>query len=363
MRILLINTVPTEKNGITNLIFNFLGTMGRQDAVMDYVAIGQPDPEYTRKIEAADGRLYVLSRSMRRVPGYVWDLRRVIRQGNYDAIHVHGNSATMALEMIAAWLGGCKVRMAHSHNTTCKHMTVHKLFSPIFQSLCTHRLACGREAGKWLYGARDFTVVNNGVDTRRFAFDPAARAETRRRYGIGEDTTLIGHVGLFNEQKNQSFLTEVLKLLEGGDFRLMLIGDGELRPAVEEKAKAMGLGDRVIFTGTVSDVPEYLSACDCIAMPSLYEGLPLALIEEQASGLPCIVSDAITKEADKTGNLTFLPLSDPAVWAEAIRGLPKADRAETSRTAVEAICACGYDVRSEAEKLKEYYQQAVKESK
>lgn len=361
MRILLINTVPTEKNGITNVIFNYQQAMAPGAVRMDYVAIRQPEPEYVQKIEAAGGKLHVIPRSMRNVPGYIRALSALIREGKYDAVHAHGNSATLALEMMAAWLGGCKVRIAHSHNTTCKHMAVHKLFTPVFQKLCTHRLACGEDAGKWLYGQREFTVMHNGVDTKRFAFDPEARTAIRRQYAVAEDTVLVGHVGTFNEQKNQSFLLDVLPYLPRDRYRLLLIGDGELRPAVEQRAEEMGLTDRVIFTGFVSDIPQYLSACDCIGMPSLYEGLPLALMEQQANGLRCVVSDHITREVNKTGNLTFLSLEDASLWAKHIQSLPDTDRAALSRTAGEIIRSCGYDIHREAEKLRKYYQQAVEE--
>lgn len=362
MKLLIVSTVKYRKNGISSVIDNYYS-----DPVFDHwdirflFPVGS-DEAMIRELEAKGGQVYLCSRSMKRAPMYCAQVTKLVRREGFDAVHVHGNSATMALEMLGAALGGCRVRMAHSHNTTCKHMAVHKLFTPVFQKLCTHRLACGVAAGKWLYGSRDFTVVNNGVDTGRYAFDVAARAAIRQRFAIPEGAVLVGHVGSFNPQKNQSFLLDVLQLLPRETYRLLLIGDGELRPEAEQRAASMGLTDRVIFAGLVSDVSKYLCACDCIAMPSLYEGLPLTLIEQQANGLRCVISDNITREADKTGNLTFLSLVDPACWADTIQKLPAADRKELSRICGEKIAAAGYDIHREAAKLKEYYRQAVEKA-
>lgn len=360
MKILIVSTVKYRKNGISSVIENFYTNPAFGDWDVRFLFPAGSDEDMIRKLEAEGHRVYLRNRSMKRAAAYCAELAKLIRQERFDILHVHGNSATMALEMMAAYLGGCGIRMAHSHNTTCKHMTVHKFFTPVFQKLCTHRLACGMDAGKWLYGDRKFTVVNNGVNTRRFAFDPDSREKIRRKYGISGDTVVIGHVGTFNEQKNQSYLPDVLKELEKENYRLMLIGDGDLRGMVEQKTAELGLGEKVIFTGVISDVSEYLSACDCIAMPSLYEGLPLTLIEQQANGLHCVVSENITREVDKTGNMTFLPLENPARWAEVLRQLPASDRKTMSRIAVEKISACGYDIDIEAAKLKESYKQAVK---
>lgn len=359
MRILLINTVPTERNGITNVIFNLHRAMDKGDICFDYVSINEPDAAYVRQIEEAGGRCYVLSRSMKGIIPYVAKLRKIIRSGGYDAVHAHGNSATLVLEMLAAKLGGCGVRIAHGHNTACLSPALHRLLNPLFQSCCTHPLACGQDAGRWLYGKREFAVVNNGIHTGHFGFRADARQALRSQWGLGQDVRLIGHVGAFIESKNQMFLVELLAELTK-DHHLLLLGDGPLRPAVEARARALGLSDRVHFAGVTDRVGEHLSAFDLLVMPSLFEGLPLTLVEAQASGLACLVSDAITREADKTGNLRFLPLSEgTAVWAEAVRAgaLPR-ERQRASEEAIEKIKACGYDAETESARLKDYYLRA-----
>lgn len=356
MRILIVKLNPFRREGITNVIMNLFTAMDKADIHMDMAAAYEPAAEYTSAFAEHGGKIFVLRRSMRNPVGYIRALARWIKEGGYDGVHVHGNSATMVLEMLAARLAGCSMRIAHSHNTTCKYMQVHKLMNPLFQRLCTHRLACGEEAGKWLFGDRDFTVIRNGIDTGKFAFRQQARDQMRESLGLEENRILIGHVGLFNEAKNQRFLIDILEKLDDR-YRLILVGDGPLREQVRQRAEEANVTRRVIFAGVTDRVGDYLSACDLILMPSLHEGLPLALIEQQANGLQCIVSDNITREADKTGNLQFLPLSAGAqAWAEAVErlSLPES-RMDASLQAIEKIKEKGYDIFDEAARLKEYY--------
>lgn len=359
MKVLMINTVATERNGVTNVICNLHAAMDKSDMTVDLLAINTPDEIYNAQFAAAGGKVTVLARSIAHPLRYVNALKKHIRENGYDIVHAHGNSATLALEMLAAKLGGCKVRIAHSHNTTCTFMAVHKLLQPLFLSLSTHCLACSEAAGKWLFGKRSFTVVNNGIQTARFTYDRDARQQLRQQLGVADGCKLIGHVGLFNEAKNQGFLIELMHRLAaaGEDYKLVLVGQGQLREAARQQVQAMGLEDRVIFVGITDQVRSYLSAFDVFCMPSLYEGLPVALIEAQTAGLPCVVADTITREADKTGNMTFLPIDrGTAVWEETLKTFSwPEDRQSYANAAVESICRCGYDISYEAGKMKDYY--------
>lgn len=360
MRILTINTNPVGPDGITNVILNLIESMDMCDMTIDFMAINEPKEKYSNAFTQAGGTVHVIPRNVSHPICYLRKLVRLLKKESYDVVHAHGSSATLALEMLAAWLAGCKVRIAHSHNTTCKHMTLHKLLFPLFHLLCTHRLACGIEAGKWLHGNSNFVVVNNGVKTGRFAFSDRIRKEKRKALGIGDTTKLIGHVGIFNEAKNQNFLVEILDKLND-EYKLLLLGHGSMRESVAQKVSDLGLSDRVIFGGVTDRVEDYLCAFDLLVMPSLYEGLPLSLIEAQASGLMCLVSENITHEVDKTGNLTFLSLEAGAEkWAQAVQEmkLPE-DRNEASKVAIERIIKHGYDIQTEAEKLRCYYINAV----
>lgn len=360
MNILVINTSSMGPDGIMNVIKNMLYAMDKNDVNIDLLAINEPADKVRLMFEEAGGKVYVIPRSMSNPIAYLCALVRLIRRGTYDIVHAHGNSATLVLEMLGAQLAGCKVRIAHSHNTTCKYPLLHKVLSPMFQMLCTHRLACGEAAGRWLFGNKKFLVVNNGILTNRFVFNREKRNEIRDLFKIGSEVKLIGHVGLFNEQKNQSYLIDILAKL-GSEYKLFLLGIGHLRESVEQKVRDIGLSDRVIFGGVTDRVEDYLCAFDMLVMPSLYEGLPLTLIEAQASGLKCIVSENITHEVDKTGNLTFLSLEEGAEsWAQTVLTSAVCEnREEASRMAIKRIKASGYDIFDEADKLKKYYTDVV----
>ena len=361
MKILLINTVPTEKNGITNVIFNYLRNIDRKEMTFDYLSINEPETSYREEVEKSGGRMFVLPRLEMGVLSYWNALRKLIKQNCYDAVHVHGNSHTLVLELSAARAAGCKARIVHSHNTTCLNPLLHRILFPIFNLLYTHALACGEEAGCWMFGTRPYTVINNGVDTQNFSFDQEKRKSVRQQLCISDEEILIGNVGHFyGKVKNQSFVVGVFNelLKKSHCYKLCLIGDGPQRKDVEHQVGEYGLSDRVIFTGNINNVDEYLCAIDLIVMPSLYEGLPLTLIEQQACGLQCVVADTITREADKTGNLKFLSLESPVVeWANCIeKSESEIAREKCSKDAIEKITEAGYNIAVEANKLRNVYE-------
>ena len=363
MKILVINTVPTDKNGITNVIFNYLKAMGN-DVAFDYVAINNPDAFYVNFLEEKGATLYSLKR--KNVLRYIWSLCKIIKQNNYDAIHVHGNSHTVVLELLAAKLAGCKVRIVHAHSTGCNSVALHKLLAGLFDSLCTDCLACGEEAGKFMFGNKPFKIINNGVDVEKFSFNNKAREAFRVKLALTETDILIGHVGYFMPVKNQSFLVDVFAELAKRDSRyhLVLIGDGAMRTEIEQKVAYLGFTNKVTFTGNIDNVSEFLNAIDIVIMPSLYEGLPLTIVEQQANGLQCIVSDTITKEVDKTGNLCFVSLNASiSEWVQSIENCNcKQGREQRSKKAVNDIAKEGYSIQTEAKQLVGFYKSVCKNS-
>lgn len=363
MKVLMVNTVDTARNGITNVIFNYVVQLKDSGIVFDLVTKNVPDHSYVEQIEEHGGRVHVIPRSMRRIWKYFTTLKKVVKENQYDLVHIHGNSHTLVIELLAAKLGGCKARIAHGHSTGCNSLALHKCLTAPFDGLCTHRLACGNEAGQFLHGKHSFAVMRNGIDVKKYLFSANARCDYRNRYGI-EARFVLGHVGMFDEVKNQSFLLDILNELLKTDCRyhLLLIGEGPLQEMVKEKATDLQIKDYVTFVGGTDCVSEHLSAMDMIVMPSLHEGLPLSLIEAQASGLRCLVSDNITREVDKTGNLTFLPLdAGAACWACEIGKMSaEVDRTALSQKAIEKIKTCGHDIQTEAAALYRYYEDAAK---
>lgn len=366
IKVLIINSVPTEKNGITNVIFNFLSKMDTTGIQLDLLSINDPENMYRDIVEQKGGHLFILERSGRKIFQYLRALRSLIKTGKYDIVHVHGNSHTLVLELMAAKLAGCRVRIAHAHNTTCNNVLLHKILTPCFNVLCTNGLACGADAGKWMFGEKPFKVLNNGVNIMTYAFNKQLRDEYRKQFGFGK-TVVIGHVGTFIPVKNQAFIVDIFNELvtRNESLRLMLIGEGPLMEDVKEKVDGYGLTDKVVFTGGVHNVNELLNAIDIIVMPSLYEGLPLSLIEQQANGLQCVVADTITKEADKTGNVKYLSLNDGVeVWAEEISHIDCLNgRKLRSEKACEDIAKAGYNIKEQARILADFYNDAVQKKK
>ncbi len=348
----MVNTVPTERNGITGVVFNFIGAFPKGAVELGYVTINEPDESFRIKLGIVGARLYVVPREIRHPLRYVRNLANAAR--GYDAIHAHGNSATLVLEMLAAKMAGVPLRIAHSHSSNCSMHLIHRIMWPLFQTLCNSRLSCSDKAGIWLFGKRDFTVINNGIDTARFSFNAENRKDIREMIEV--TGPIVGHVGNFDYAKNHTFILQVFAEVKKTipDAKLMLVGGGENMPKFQTMACGLGIQDSVIFTGPVSDTAPYMSAMDMVLMPSHYEGMPLTLVEEQANGLRCVVSDTITRNADLTGNLTYLSLDDPMEkWGETIAATlnnPQ-DRVKTSQVAITKIKDYGYDIHQEAKKL------------
>ena len=359
MKILLINTVPTRTNGITNVIFNFIRASDSKKIQYDYVSINKMDSIYIDMVKLNGGKCFVFERSIKTLVSYILRLKRVIREMKYDAVHIHANSHMCIIELIAALMGGCKVRIVHAHSTSCGSRVVHECLKPLFDALCPYRLACGMAAGKFMFRNKTFVVLNNGIDTYKYSFSEKSRMSIRNKLGILNDEILMGHVGYFQAVKNQKYIVSILYQLvsKGKNFKLVLIGDGDLRAEVDAQVDQLKLNERVIFTGNINNVEEYLSAMDIIVMPSLFEGFPLSLMEQQVNGLQCVCSDTITTDVDKTGNVKFVSLKKTAgQWADVICSFfSNMGREQRSQEAVKSIEEAGYSIQAVTKKLERYY--------
>ncbi len=361
IRLLMVNTVKTELNGQTLFILKYLRAMDRTGMSIGYASKGAPDPDVRAALEALGVKVWVLPRRRGHHPlKYLHALVAAVRQGKYDIVHVHGNSGSVALDLIAARLGGARVRITHSHNTTTAHPLANRLMKPLMLLNANERMACGQEAGRWMFSDRPFEVVPIATDPDEFAFDAARREEKRRELGVAPGDILLTLVGLLTPQKNHAFLLEAFAKARALNprLKLMLAGGGELRDALEQQAARLGLGDSVTFAGAVRDVPDRMRAADRLVLPSLYEGFPNVLVEAQLSGLPALVSDKVTRDCDMTGLLTYLPLDQDA-WARAMAEAEPIDRLAASQSARAAIARRGFDVHIAAANLRKRYEQML----
>lgn len=361
MKVLAINTVDLDYNGITDCLYQYLKAMDYTGLQIDILAGTGSNSEMTVMFRLLGNKVYHIGNRKKNPFSYMWKLRRLIKQNRYDIVHVHGNSATMAFDLLGAKLGGCKVRIAHSHNTSCQHVVEDKMLRPLFNFLVTERFACGQAAGKWLFGKKDFRVIPNGRDLKKFSYNENIRNKYRKELNV-KDSFVIGHIGGFNSTKNQKFALDVFKevLKLHGNSRIIFAGDGELLESTKRYAEELGIQDKVFFLGKISNVDVLLSAIDVMILPSLYEGMPLVVLESQAEGVPCVLSDTVTKECKICDFVNFLSLSEKAEnWAKVIINMKEINRMETQKRGQKLLKKAGYDIIDNAINLKLLYEKMI----
>ncbi len=302
--------------GVVNCVLNYYRNIDRTKFVLDFVTYGPSAAD--SEIQRLGGKVYYVPNFIK-FPQAIAALRKILSANQYDIVHSHLTSLSV-FALYAAKKQGVPVRICHSHSTSGNkgdHAAVKKLLRKFSTRYSNVNLACGIKAGKWLYGKKPFTVVHNAVELDRFVVDRRQGLDIRQQYGIDGSTKVVGFCGRFCNQKNLFFLLKSFALVKRKDVVLLMVGDGELRTELNSYANKLGIADKVIMTGAVSNSVPYYNAMDLFVLPSLYEGLPLVAIEAQACGLTCLFSDRVTREADVTHNNSFLPLKTK-VWAQAI---------------------------------------------
>lgn len=305
------------------------------------------------------------------IKGYLKEynhLKKIMKDGEYDIVHSHLMFYS-GMVMRAAYKVGVKKRVPHSHmtnpcleNRSMVKRIVAKGYSVVMKKWLnkygTDLVACGPEAGVYLYGAKSFEkrgiLLNNAIDLERFKFDKEARNAIRRELSI-EDKLIIGHVGRLNYVKNHKFLIDVFYEIQklNKDTVLLIVGDGEERETIEQKAKKLGIENKVIFTGTRTDTERLISAMDIMVFPSLHEGLPVVLIEAQATKLPCLIADTVSRYSKQNDNIEFMSLKEtPEEWAKKAVELAECDREKVSTAEIEK----NYDIKKIAKQLEKIYE-------
>lgn len=250
----------------------------------------------------------------------------IIKHNDYDFIHFHKNSLANALPIFWGLLFSKSKIIVHSHNTLPTVEGVFPKFlhqmNKVVISLNNNiiKVACSNLAGNWMFLEKSkFSVIHNGVEVKNYTFRSIERMKLRKKYGIDDSDILIGCVGRLVRQKNHSFLIDVLKELPV-NYKLMILGQGNLKDELSKKIKNLKLSERVLLLGQKDDVSSYFNAFDIFALPSLYEGLPIVGIEAQASGLPIIMSSSITNEVNISGKVNFIDLN-VGRWVKKIKVL------------------------------------------
>lgn len=286
---------------------------------IDYLVFDKFKEIYEADLEKAGIKVYHFPEPSKGYIQYLKNLKKLIDKNGYTIVHAH-TMFNCGWAMILAWYMKVPCRISHSHSIKMAdyhYSALAKIYQLVMQKFIhifgTEFIGCGKAAGEWLFGKHFFLkhgrVIYNGIDTEKFKFSPVARREMRRKLHV-ENKLVIGHTGHFMKVKNQSYLISLMPgiLEQRSDAILLLLGDGELKEKNWQECKRLGIEDKVIMTGNVSNVADYLSAMDVFVFPSLYEGMPLSIIEVQCNGLPCIISDTVPEDVFLTDLIRPLSL-------------------------------------------------------
>ncbi len=316
--------------GAETYLMKLYRTLDRSRYQMDFCINVTEKCFYEDEILNLGGKIHRIPAKSENLKAFRRQLRQLVAREGYTHVLRITSSAMGFMDLKIARQGGARVCIARSSNSSdggsWKSLAAHRLGRLLYGRYVDVKIAPSDLAARYTFGEKAYrsqqvAIVHNGVDVDFFRYDPQARMQIRQELGIPAQAKLLGHIGRFMAQKNHLFLVDVFAAChrQDPDARLLLVGAGELENQVREKIRQLGLEDRVIFTGVRSDVPALLSAMDVFVFPSLYEGMPNTVIEAQANGLPCLIADTITAEADITGLVSYLPLTEgPEVWARKI---------------------------------------------
>lgn len=349
--------------GIQAFLMNLYRNIDRNKVQFDFLISDLSKGFFEDEIISLGGKIYRVTPRRKSVLKNKRDLNSFFENHKeYKCVHYHCSNLSYIEPLIAAKNHNVPTRIMHSHSTNLPNNIIHKALHSLHKNklneIVTDFYACSDLAGKWLYGDvvddRKIVLIQNGINTEEYIFNDKKRDEYRRKLHI-EDNIVFGNVGRFCEAKNHLFLLDVFERVKKiiPNSLLLLVGDGELRKEVEDKIDLLNLKDSVILLGARDDVSSILQALDYIVMPSKWEGFPVSLLEEQAAGLPCYVSDTVTKQAKINDNVYYLSLQDGKdKWAEYIvSSCSKQCRIINA----DSIKAAGYDISNTVEKLERVY--------
>ena len=343
--------------GSQTMLMNLYRNIDREQIQFDFV-LDHPDQLYfADEVKALGGRIFTVPRFNGKNAVEVkkaWDAL-LTEHPEFDVFHTHVPSyASLFIPVVKRH--GLKT-IAHGHTAT-NGSGMTGLIKSVMQFPLRYQadvlMSCSDKAGRTLFGSAvksdKYVFLPNAVDLERFAFCPEKREEYRSALGL-EEKYVVGHVGRFDEPKNHGFLLEAFALLRKTKpaAHLLLVGDGPRRGMIEEKISKLDIADAVTLTGSRKDVDALLQAMDIFAFPSLWEGLPMTLVEAQAAGLPCVISDRISTDVDISPLVTRLPIDDPEIWAEEL------SKEHPRQDVTEDIIRSGFDIKSSVEKISKLY--------
>lgn len=348
-----------NQGGAETFLMKVLRNIDRNNYMLDFCVMRDEIGEYETEVKSLGGKIYhIVSKSEKPLKCFC-EIKRIVRQNCYDTVIRVNEHSLSVIDLLAAKLGGAKklvMRSSNADSGSKKQRILHNVFCFLPRMVPNVKIAPSIKAAEYTFGKRNVKkgkvyFLQNGLAVDDFTFDEEIRNSFRKELGL-QEKFIIGHVGRFQRQKNHKFLIEVFGeiLKQKGNAHLVLVGgNGELLEETKAYVKKLGLTDEVIFLGNRSDVPKLLSAFDVLVFPSFFEGMPNVIIEAQAAGLPCLISNTITDEADITGLVKYFPLEKSAKdWAdEALLQSKRFERKNYSKEFYDA----GYTIDAVTEKF------------
>lgn len=344
------------RGGLETMLMNYYRHIDRDKIQFDFLVHRDFKANYDDEILSLGGKIYHVSRLNPFSLHYRHELDEFFKNHpEYKIVHVHQDCLS-SFALKAAKKNNVLVRIAHSHNANqdrnIKYL-IKRYFMRSIPSYATHLFACGKEAGDWMFQGFPYTIMNNAIETNQFKYNQSIRETVRNTLGIDSDTLVLGHVGRFFYQKNHDFLIDIFNEIHqmNRNVLLMLVGTGELEESIKEKVRKLNLTNHVMFLGSRNDVNQLMQAMDIFIFPSHYEGLPVTLVEAQASGLYIVKSDNVPSQCVMTPNMMSLSLNiSPKEWAQQILDIHY-ERKDTSQYIKDA----GYDIQQNSHWLQDFY--------
>lgn len=350
-----------NRGGAETMVMNIYRAIDSSLMQFDFVVHTKEKCDYNDEILSMGGRIHY-------IPQYTGTNHMHYKKAwiqlfenypEYKIIHGHVRSTASIYLRIAKRKG--LVTIAHSHSTSSGSgfpSIIKNILQYPIRYIADYLFACSKSAGKWLFGKNsinrdNFYILKNAIDTEKFIYDEKIRLIKREELKL-KDKFVVGHIGRFTASKNHELLIDIFKFVHDRDNNavLLLIGDGELRPKIENKIRDMSMKDCVIFIGKRSDVSDLLQAMDIFVFPSFYEGLGIAAIEAQVSGLPCLVSNTIPEEVFITRQIESLDLNcSLSHWGNRILNYKNYIR----RNKYEESSFNGYDINETTNWLQNFY--------
>lgn len=338
---------------------NVYRKINREKVQFDFLVHCPDEADYDEEIRSLGGRIFHVPPfnplRLRYWIGVYWMLKRL--RSEDSVVHSHLDSLS-AIPLFLAACAGYKTRIAHSHtsffslNRDWKYYAKRLLAIPI-PWIATDLFACGVTAGKAIFGGKSkFQIITNGIDVKKFQFNPKVRETVKKDFGA-ENKKIAIHVGRFYPVKNHSFI--IKELIENvhytKDVLFLFVGDGPDRAYFEAYCKKNGLQKRVRFLGVRNDIARLLQGADVFILPSLFEGLSIAIVEAQSAGVPCLISNTISKDCIITDLVQPLSLDEPQNWVKAIDTVGSPNRAKYAMR----VTVAGFNISKTSQWLQEFY--------